>query len=249
MPEATQNSNVGTQTPATPGTPGAAPAQPQAQPPNQLRQAMEQEKAARARNEASKALEAKAKEREELDKLPKNKDGLRQLAKRLGYDPALLGEDPAEDPVAPVVGKVAALEAKIAEFEREKEEKRFEALKQEELTRIKTSLSEKPDFSFVNAAGDNGYDTVQTYMLAHYEQTGEYMSEVEAAKVVEAKLIELAEKLEPVLAARRRSPSREQPPEEEVALNRALGRQASPHKTSSQWDPDEMNERMLDFLR
>ena len=103
-------------------------------------------------------------------------------------------EDP--DPLQLTQKSVEELRAELQALKERDQQYRQQTVVEEEKARIREALKSAEEYQGVNAT--NAHDTVFEQMLSHYNQTGEWISEAEAAKRVEEGLRGLYENLHKV---------------------------------------------------
>lgn len=134
------------------------------------------------------------------------------------------------DPTEIVNKEIETLRQKIQAFEARESETRQATLIEEEKARVRSALAEKDDYKAIQAV--NGYDTVFETMLSHYNQTGTWLTEEEAAQKVIPGLRQLYEQLTPVFGKQQSAPnpqSHESPAEAYNTLNSRMTSEAPTH--------------------
>lgn len=180
----------------------AAPAAPKsdltprpAQPPGALKALLEREKQLREREESLKAWEREVEEVRGLRELAKRDKGA--LMEKFGLSREDLPEKKADDPVAQLQEKLAQMEKYVTDMQKREQESQREQAFSQAKDSLKAWIDTVPDYEPIRKVG--AYDAVFDHIQATYQATGKVLSEEEAAGEVNARLMELARAMAPLL--------------------------------------------------
>lgn len=180
-------------------------AAPEPTPPKQvdppgLKVLLEREKALREQEAQLSAWKSEVEEARQIRLLAQQDKNA--LLEKLGISRQDIADKEAQDPVAQMAARLQALEAQL---QKEQERKAIEEAQKEYQSR-KVAVNDwlqanKDKYSAVVSAGAG--DTVYDYIVSQYQQTGQVLSEEQAASEVESRLRGLYEKLKPAFEAKK----------------------------------------------
>jgi len=226
-------SNAETAAPAPEGTVTTEKPTPQLSPAGQnaLRALMDRERAVRTQETQMKS---------QAEEFQRQQDAFRR------------SQEPEEqDPNQVLGGELEKLRAELDSFKQREQTYRQQTLVSEEKARVRAALSGGEEFKAIEAT--DAYDTVFETMLSHYNTTGEWMSETEAAKQVNSSLLDLAKKLAPLMGAQAptaQSPDTHATQEEAYnTLNSRMTSEAGSQPSDQPMSRTQINKAAAAFLR
>ena len=153
------------------------------------------------------------------------------------------------DPTETVSNEVSELRKELQAIKDREQAYRQQTLVEEEKARVRAALSGKDEFKAIAAA--EAYDTVFETMLHHYNQTGTWITETEAAAKVNEQLVGLARKLAPLLQEDKPAPNQqsfESPTEAYNTLQNRMTSESASQSTTAQ-DPQSVLREAAKLLR
>lgn len=232
--------------PAPESAPAPAEAPPQPELPSAalagLRALADKENALRQRAQQFQEKEKYIQEYQELKELAKSDrvEALQRLGASLEGLEALKSEQ--SDPTAEVRKEMQQLREMVEMQQRREEELARENVYREVRDSVATYIdSSQEKHPYVTAAGNEAKDLIFQKILHTYQETGQAVSEAEAAREVEAHISKLAEKLVPVYLA---SQGKQAPPKPSGLTNN-LASQAGTEKTFQELGSDEAFQLLL----